>query len=73
MKKSKPKLKKNTVIATGVTGIYKDKQIEVRIGETGTDTEILINNKKVNNCIDICIKIKPDDLTKIHMEFVKIK
>jgi len=66
------KLKKNTVLARPVKGIYKDKLIEIQIGETGCKSKILINGKDVSErCLGVYIKIKPGELTRVFLEFMK--
>ena len=65
-------MKKNTVLARPVTGIYKDKLIEIQIGETGETSKILIDGKDVSNkCLGAYIKIKPGELTRVFLTFIK--
>ena len=35
----------NRIIARGVTGIYKDKNIEIDIGNTAAETKVFVNGK----------------------------
>ncbi len=37
----------NRITATGVKGIYKDKEIEVHIGSTSNDTFVFVNGKEL--------------------------
>ena len=63
-------MKKNTVLARPITGIYKDKLIEVQIGKSGCESKVFVDGKNVSEkCLGIYIKIKPGELTRIFLEF----
>jgi hypothetical protein len=64
-------MKHNTVRATGITGIYKDAEIEIDIGQHSHDTQIRINGKKVQNCTGVWIKMRSGEPTRLFLEFVK--
>jgi len=59
----------NTVSATGLSGIYVDKEINIKIGKTYEDTVIKVNNKIVKNCIGAWIKMVMNKPTKVYLEF----
>ncbi len=65
-------MKKNTVLARPITGIYKDKWIEIQIGNTGETSKVLVDGKDVSDkCLGAYIKIKPGELTRVFLEFIK--
>ena len=64
--------KYNRVHATGITGIFKDKQIEILIGDSGGDTVIKVNGKKIDNCVGAWIKILPDRPTKLTLDLFPV-
>jgi len=65
---------KNLVNATGVSGIYKDKSIELRIGPDAASSELFVDGKKLKNlCIGAWIKIRPGHPTKLFLEFTKFE
>ena len=61
-------MRTNRIFAKGVSGIYKDKDIEVRIGSNYSNTELLVNGKKVEHIQGIWIKMVVDKPTKIMIE-----
>jgi hypothetical protein len=61
----------NRVRAIGLTGIYKGKEIEVRIGKTGATSYVLVNGKIIN-CSGVWIKIIPNQTTKMYLTFDKV-
>ena len=58
----------NRVRATGVTGIYKGKNIEIDIGATSHDTIIKVNGEEIHNVLGCWIKMLPDKPTTITMD-----
>ena len=42
--------RRNIVTAEAVRGIYKGKQVELRIGKNSNDTKVLINGRMIRNC-----------------------
>lgn len=61
----------NRVRATGITGIYKGKEIEVHIGKTGYESKVFINGKKVTSCSGVWIKLVAGETTKMFLTFDK--
>ena len=61
-------MRKNIVTATGLTGIYKDKNIVVHIGETGRKSKVFVNGIQLKNVQGVWIKILIDEPTKLTME-----
>lgn len=64
-------MKKNIITAVGLTGIYKDKEIEVEIGKDGSSSKIKINGKELTNVIGVHIHLWPDKPTKLVLEIYK--
>ena len=61
-------MKKNLIIAKGVRGIYKDKDIEVEIGESSEKCRIKVNGKEVEDIFGVHIHMRVGKLTKIIIE-----
>ena len=61
----------NRILATGVTGIYKDQGIEIVIGNNGHDTIIKANGKEIKNVLGCWIKMIPDKPTTVTLELLK--
>ena len=63
----------NRVRATGVTGIFKNQNIEIDIGTHGHTTTIKVNGKIINNVIGCWIKMLPDKPTVITLDMINEK
>ena len=61
-------MKMNRIIAKGVSGIYKDKYIEVKIGENSENCVIKINGKKVKGIFGVHIHLRAGKQTTIVLE-----
>ena len=61
----------NRIIARGVTGIYKDKSIEVHIGKTDVDTKIFVNGKPLELVQSVHISMRVGKLTTMTIEKLK--
>lgn len=64
----------NRIIARGVSGIYKDKNIEVHIGNSSNDTKVFINGKEVSpeaRIQSIYLAIRVGKLTTLTIEKFK--
>ncbi len=64
----KKKMKKNLIIATGVTGIYKDQDIEIEIGKHSNECHVKVNGKEVNDIFGVHIHLRAGELTTIVLE-----
>ena len=64
-------MKKNLIIAKGVSGIYKDKEIEVKIGENAHTSTIKVNGKKINSIFGVHIHIRLGKPTTLVLEKYK--
>ena len=56
---------KNYITAEAVRGIYKGKQVELRIGKSANDTTLLINGKKIRNCQAAYLRIMAGEPTRL--------
>ena len=63
--------KTNIIIAKGVSGIYKDKEIEVEIGENSQTTFIKVNGKKINSIFGVHIHMRTGEQTTLVLEKYK--
>ena len=71
MKKGLKGQKTNVVKCRAVNGHYKGKTFEIQIGETSSETNILIDGKKPKQLITgIWIKMLPGEPTKITVEML---
>ncbi len=61
----------NRVIAKGVSGIYKDKDIEIGIGTDSADTYLKVNGKKVELVQCIHISMRLGKMTTVIIEKLK--
>lgn len=64
-------MKKNIIIAKGVKGIYKDKEIEIKIGNHSDNSDIKVNGKKVRGIFGVHIHIRVDKETTLILEKYK--
>ena len=62
------KMTYNRVRAIGVTGIFKNQDIEIDIGATGHDTKIKVNGKEIHNVAGCWIKMLPDKITTVTLD-----
>lgn len=61
--------KKNIIRATGVSGIYKDKDIEIKIGKNSEDSQVLVNGKEIGKSIfGIHIHMRAGQKTTVILE-----
>ena len=60
--------KMNRIIAKGVSGIYKDKDIEIQIGERSKDCHIFVEGKEILSCFGIHIHMRSNEPTKVIIE-----
>lgn len=58
----------NRITARGVKGIYRDKNIEIEIGEHSEDCKILVNGKEVQGIFGVHIHMRAGRRTEIIME-----
>jgi len=61
----------NRVLCKGVNGIYKDKQLEIKIGKTHADSSVKVNGTTVKNVTACYIKIVPHKITTVTLEIDK--
>lgn len=61
-------MKKNLIRAYVQTGKYKDQEVEVKIGKTSNESEILVNRKPLNNVFGIHLHIRAGKLTTLIIE-----
>ena len=58
-------MRTNRIFAEGISGIYKDKDIEVKIGTSWNNSFLLVDGKKIKHVQEIWIKMAIDKPTKI--------
>ncbi len=65
-------MRKNIVRAKCISGIYKDKDLEIQIGQTGADCKILIGNKDISSKVfSAHIHLEAGEITKVNLMLVK--
>jgi len=71
MKRQNKEIKINRINAIVRKGIYKDKEIEIDIGQTGHTSSVKINGKQLNNVLGAHIHIRAGEITKVCLELFK--
>ena len=61
-------MKMNRITAKGVSGIYKDEDIEVEIGESSEKCAVKVNGQYVKNILGIHIHMRAGKLTTLVLE-----
>lgn len=61
-------MKVNRIIARSVTGIFKDKNIEVKIGKTAHESSIKVNGKELKDVFGVHLHIRVGKPTTLVVE-----
>ena len=61
-------MKKNIIRAMGVSGIYRDKEIEIHIGASSDKTIIKVNGKPVDLIFGAHIHMRTGEMTTVVLE-----
>ena len=65
-------MRMNRIIARGVSGMYKDKDIKVEIGETAEKSSVKVNGKDVSGIFGVHIHIRIGKPTTLVLEKYKV-